>query len=1078
MNSRLYHQIFRKVLFEPLESRRVLTAVGLLSQTASEVALNMAVEIEPAILTTLGQHRDACGGLESNRETAAEGDGTAAGWDTGSTANITDVVTIQPIIVSNTDGSSTAGYFGDATQEAIIQDLIDEIWAQAGIDVEWLSPRYWNNTFVNFGSGTTSTSRPTNDLSTIVRAGDSAGVGNSDPLVLDMYFVEIAAGFPLLGPNYANGLAFVGGNGSTIHVGDDLLSFPNGRRVVARVVAHEIGHNLGLGHVSDPPNLMDDGELLNAAQISRALSSAYSVPLPANNAPTVANAISDVSVFVDAADTNISLANVFTDSDGDTLTYGISNNNTSLLSSSISGSNLILNYVAGQSGTATIEVTATDPRGASVTDQFLVTVNTGPSGSTDWGTVDIRNIHGVSATGSQWYQLTASRTGILSVAANFSTGSGDIHFELYDGSLNSVAASNGGAGSKRLDASVRNGEQFYLYLTGVNSNVDFSLVNAVTPNGQVVTVTGSVGDDLFSFQAGATHAITVNGLAYFFDGAIYNAFTFMGGLGTDTLNVTGLATTDTAIFHRTSLGMYGAGYGLNGMVEEIKVQGNGGRDIAHFYDSQFNDEFEAHADIAKMTYLSASGTALGFSRVYATSSSGGTDLASLFDSASDDAFFAQPGFAYMTGAGGAYLNQTAGFRQITAYANHGGRDTATLVDGATNDRLEARPSGARLAALTGEFSNEAIHFETVVAKAIAGGQDQAVFYDGLSNDEFIVLPGSAYLRSLSGEFFNLANGFEKNFAFATEGGTDAAVFFDTQGDDTFVATPQYAYLRASDVFSQASGFESFAGLSTSGGSDVAVLFDGPSDDFLLVAKGNIVLRGGGGLFLSQAIGFRSGHAIASEGVDHAEFRDSSGNDQYIARPGNIAMVYENHQFVSYASHFDTSEAFSLMGGTDTALLYDSSGDDEFQASPSSAVMRSLDGLYENRANQFDVVFGYSENGGLDRAILTDSPGNDFFVGTPGVSNLRNLGTFSNFATGFASVQAVSSAGGRDIANLYDSVGDDRLEAQGRSATLKGTGFSNQVTGFSTVSGSSEKGGVDRLDKRVVDFIFNAFGPWL
>ena len=65
---------------------------------------------------------------------------------------ITHRVTVQPIVVSNDDGSNTAAFFGTLSDQMDIESVIDVIWAQAGIDVEFLAPTSYDSTFANVGA--------------------------------------------------------------------------------------------------------------------------------------------------------------------------------------------------------------------------------------------------------------------------------------------------------------------------------------------------------------------------------------------------------------------------------------------------------------------------------------------------------------------------------------------------------------------------------------------------------------------------------------------------------------------------------------------------------------------------------------------------------------------------------------------------------------------------------------------------------------------------------------------------------------------------------------------------------------
>ena len=96
----------------------------------------------------------------------------------------------------------------------------------------------------------------------------------------------------------------------------------------------------------------------------------------ANRAPAVVSAIADISDLEPEDSRQVSLAGVFDDADGDTLTITVRSWNTTVATASVASGAESLTVTAVGEGTAVITVTATDGNGAKVTDRFTVTVGT------------------------------------------------------------------------------------------------------------------------------------------------------------------------------------------------------------------------------------------------------------------------------------------------------------------------------------------------------------------------------------------------------------------------------------------------------------------------------------------------------------------------------------------------------------------------------------------------------------------------------------------------------------------------------------------------------------------------------
>ena len=186
---------------------------------------------------------------------------------------IVERVFVQPIIVSDDDGSNTALSFGTPEQETEIQRRVNRIYNQAGVEIVFLPSKQFNSTFAN---GDADVERSALDFGEIIRRGGAAGVGSSDPLVLDYYFIN-----QVPGGDFA-GRAFINANGATQEVTDFSLASQSGRASIAKTFAHEIGHNLGLTHTAVSGLLGTDGTTavnLADSQISQILDSPFSQPI-------------------------------------------------------------------------------------------------------------------------------------------------------------------------------------------------------------------------------------------------------------------------------------------------------------------------------------------------------------------------------------------------------------------------------------------------------------------------------------------------------------------------------------------------------------------------------------------------------------------------------------------------------------------------------------------------------------------------------------------------------------------------------------------------------------------------------
>jgi subtilase family protein len=473
-------------------------------------------------------------------------------------------------------------------------------------------------------------------------------------------------------------------------------------------------------------------------------------------------------------------------------------------------------------------------------------------------------------TEGKWFGFTASRQGILTIEATFAHSRGNVDLGVFDDAGNRLATANSKGDSERVDVTVRAGQTVYVHArligSGVNPDVDLKVTNLVSHDGQTVSVSGTEGDDRFTFSAGATHQIVINGVSYDFSAHQVSNLYFDGLAGSDSAILNGTMTSDTAVLRVGSADLRGSGYHVSAAsVEDVTVVGGGGLDYASLYDSAGDDTLRAMPDETRLSGKGFSLTASGFTTVHAYALSGGFDVAHLYGSTGSDTFVATPTFGKLFGSG--YFRRAKFFEGVHAYAGPGGNDTARLYGSAGNDVFTATPIYGKL---SGEgYLNRAKFFGQVTAWAGAGGVDRALLYDSAGNDTFVASPNSALLKG--SRFANHARRFDTVYAFAGKG-HDVAQLHGSSGNDTLLIDGADARLFGSGFYNRARSFDQvhvYAGQSGQDGQDRALLHDTALDDHFQ-AQGNRAMLSNTA-YTVWIHDFDYVHATASlGGSDHAE----------------------------------------------------------------------------------------------------------------------------------------------------------------------------------------------------------------
>ena len=529
---------------------------------------------------------------------------------------------------------------------------------------------------------------------------------------------------------------------------------------------------------------------------------------------------------------------------------------------------------------------------------------------TDWGAISFTVMSNISNTGENWYRVVANNAGYFTAQAFFDAGGNQVNLELYNSNLESIATGNSSAGESRVNAFATAGTELYLKVTGDNSNIDFRLTNLVAISGTTVSVLGTAGYDTYTFNAGSTHNLTVNGTNYaFFDASVTN-FQFDGGGGSDSITMTGTAGNETSTLWVGAANLIGDGFHVSATnFEDVQISSGGGFDSAVFYDGGGNDRFVAKESESWMIGNNYLNYLEGFSQSFAYSTAGGSDLVYYYDSAGNDRYVGRENDSWMVGDN--FYNYARGFGQTLAYAMNGGYDSATFYDSANADKFTTRSNDSWM--VGAGFYNYTRGFDQTLAYATNGGYDTATYHDSSSNDHLIFRSNNSWI--VGTDYYSFVQGFDSTLAYSSNGGYDTVTHYDSSGDDRFVGRDIDNWMIGDGFFNYANGFDQALAYAVNGGNDEAVYYDSAGNDRFVGRDNDSWMVGDG--FYNYARGFDQVSAFANNGgTDEAVFSDLGDGDDFYGL-GNLARRTTATSTVA-AESFEEVTAVALTGQTPTS----------------------------------------------------------------------------------------------------------------------------------------------------------------
>ncbi len=271
------------------------------------------------------------------------------------------------------------------------------------------------------------------------------------------------------------------------------------------------------------------------------------------------------------------------------------------------------------------------------------------------------------------------------------------------------------------------------------------------------------------------------------------------------------------------------------------------------------------------------------------------------------------------------------------------------------------------------------------------------------------------------------------------------------------------------------------------GTEITVYGTDESDVFVFNASSSREITINGVAYHYEDTDLSTVNFTGGEGRDVAWLYDSSGDESLEAWSDRATLTNGAadavQDYVVEVQGVEDLLAYATAGGTDSAVLHGSEGADKLKSYEDSVRLRAQSSSYTLRAKKFDTIVGDSGDGGNDVAVFNGSDGDDTFtyLGADQAGTLEGTGrdhTASGFdsitvragdgydeayftdvpetndvfyfkshktqlvsgdikvtARAFDCVHATADESGFDVARIYDTTGDERLEVSGDTARL-------------------------------------------